>query len=75
MAILTRAVKYKANHGAKFVHPARLALYDKTIADNATTVIHICGEAVHKSELDDYASYEAAEQGVAKFLLNVVNEI
>jgi hypothetical protein len=29
MAILTEAVKYKANHGAKFVCPACLPLYDK----------------------------------------------
>jgi hypothetical protein len=38
-AILTEAVKYGANHGAKFLRPACLPLYDKMIADNATTVI------------------------------------
>jgi hypothetical protein len=47
--ILTKAVKYEANHGAKFVRPAHLPLYDKTIADNATTVVCICAEAAHKS--------------------------
>jgi hypothetical protein len=41
-AILTDAAKYKANHGnAKFIQPIRLPIYDKNIADNATTVIHI----------------------------------
>jgi hypothetical protein len=74
-AILTKAVKYKADHGAKFVHLACLSLYNKTIADNATTVVCICAEATHKSQLDDYASYEAAKQGVSKFLRNVVDEI
>ncbi len=29
----------------------------------------------HKSRIDDYASYEAAKRGVAKFLRNVVDEI
>jgi hypothetical protein len=75
-AILTEAAKYETEHGnIKFVHPARLPLYDKNIADNATTVIRIRAEAAHKSCLDDYASYEAAERGVAKFLRDVVDEI
>ncbi len=60
-AILTKAAKYEANHGAKFVRLSCLPLYKKTIADDATTVIPICAEATHKSQLDDYASYEAAK--------------
>jgi hypothetical protein len=48
-AILTKAVKYKADHGTKFVCPAHLPLYNKTIADNATTVVCVCAEAAHKS--------------------------
>jgi hypothetical protein len=55
-AILNEAVKYKADHSAKFVHPACLLLYDKMLADDATTVIRICAEAAYKSQLDDYAS-------------------
>ncbi len=39
MAILTEAVKYKSSQGAKLIHPACLPLYDKTIADDATTVV------------------------------------
>jgi hypothetical protein len=74
-AILPKAVKYKADHGAKFVHPACLPLYDKMIADNATTVVHVCAETAHKSRHDDYASYKAAKQDVSMFLCNVVNEI
>ncbi len=60
-AILTKAVKYEADHGAKFVHPDCLPLYDKTIADNATTVICVRAEAAHKSWLNDYPSYKAAK--------------
>jgi hypothetical protein len=76
VAILTEATKYEANHGnKKIVRPQRLPLYDDTIADNATTVVRVRSEAAHQSRLDDYASYEAAERGVAKFLRNVVDEI
>jgi hypothetical protein len=74
-AILTKAVKYEADHGAKFVCPACLPLYDKMITDNVTTVVCICVEAAHKSCLDDYASYEVAKQGVSKFFCNVINKI
>jgi hypothetical protein len=76
MAILTEAAKYETEHGnAKFVRPVRLPLYDEIIDDDATTVVRVRAEAAHKSRLDDYASYEAAERGVAKFLRDVVDEI
>ncbi len=74
-AILTEAVKYEADHGAKFVHPACLPLYDKTIADDTMTVICICAEAAHKSRLNDYTSYEADKQTMSKFLHNIMDEI
>jgi hypothetical protein len=75
-AILTDAAKYELEHGNKtFVCPIRLPLYDKNIANDATTVVRVRAEAAHKSRLDDYASYEAAERGVAKFLPDVVDEI
>jgi hypothetical protein len=56
-AILTEAAKYKADHGnAKFVRPSCLPLYDKKIANDAMTVVHVCAKAAHKSRFDDYAS-------------------
>jgi hypothetical protein len=76
VAIITDAAKYEADHGKKkFVRPKRLPLYDDSIDDDATTVVRIRSEAAHKSRLDDYASYEAAEHGVAKFLRDVVDEL
>jgi hypothetical protein len=74
-AILTKAVKYKAGNGAKFVHLACLPLYDKSIADDATAVVCVCAEEAQNFQLNDDTSYKAAEQGVSKFLSNVVNEI
>jgi hypothetical protein len=76
MATLTKAAKYEANHGSsKFVCPAGLLLYDKTITNNATMVVRVPAEAAHKSCLDDYASFEAAEHGVAKFLHDTVDKV
>ncbi len=74
-AILTEAVKYKANHSAKFVSPAHLSLYNKLIANNATTVVRVRVDTAHVSRLDNYASYKVAKRGVAKFLHDIVDEI
>jgi hypothetical protein len=74
-AILTKTVKYKADNGAKLVHRDCLPLCDKSIADDAMTVVHVCADASHKSQLNDYASHEAAEQGMAKLLCNIVDEV
>jgi hypothetical protein len=65
-AILTEAAKYKANQDAsKFVRPSCFPLYDRNIANNAMAIVHVCAKAARKSRLDDYASYKAAECGVA----------
>jgi hypothetical protein len=67
-ALLTNDTKYAAEHsGKKFVHPKRLPLYDDTIANDASTVVRVRAEAAHKSCLVDYASYNAAKRGCAKF--------
>jgi hypothetical protein len=76
VGILTDATRYAANHGsATFVCPLRLPLYDATIADNATTVVCICAESAHQAKLDNYASFEAAKHGAAKFLHEVIDEV
>lgn len=75
-AILTDAAMYATDHGGHaFKRPARLPLYDSNIPDDATTVIRVPAESAHKSRLDDYASYEAAERGAAKFLRDTVDEM
>jgi len=75
-AILTDPAKYEANHGnTKFVRPSHLPLYNKNFTDETTTVVCVHAEAAHKSRLNDYASYEAAEGGIPKFLCDVVDEI
>ncbi len=75
-AIITEAVSYAADHGGhSFKRPVRLPLYDAGIDDAATTVVRVRAEAAHKARLDDYASFEAAERGAAKFLREVVDEV
>ncbi len=46
-----------------------------TIANDATTVVRVRAEAAHQAKLNDYASFKAAERGVAKFLHEVVDEV
>ena len=75
-AIITDRVRYAADHGGNaFKRPVRLPLYDGSIADDATTVVCVRAEAAHKARLNDYASFEAAERGAAKFLNEVVDEV
>jgi len=75
-AIITDGVRYAADHGGNaFKRPVHLPLYDGSIADDATTVIRVRAEAAQKARLDDYASFEAAERGAAKFLREVVDEV
>jgi hypothetical protein len=76
VGILTDAKRYTTNHGgATFVRPLRLPLYDMTIADDATTVVRVHAESAHQAKLDNYASFKAAERGVANFLRKVVDEV
>jgi hypothetical protein len=75
-AILTDPMRFAANHGGTaFKRPARLLLYDKNIADDATTLVCVCVKSAHHARLDSYASYEAAERGATKFLCKVVDEV
>jgi tRNA(Leu) C34 or U34 (ribose-2'-O)-methylase TrmL len=75
-ALITDGVRYATEHGGNsFKHPVHLPLYNGSIKDNATTVVRVCAEAAHKARLDDYASFEAAERGAAKFLRKLVDKV
>ena len=75
-ALLTDDAKYASAHGGNaFIRPVRLPLYDASIPDDAPTVVRVRAEAAHKSKLEDYNNYEAAERGCAKFLRDVVDEV
>ncbi len=75
-SLITDNVRYAAEHGGNALkRPIRLPLYDTSIKDDATTVVHVRVEAAHKARLDNYVSFEAAERGAAKFLREVVDEV
>ncbi len=75
-AILTEAAKYGADHGgSKFVLPSCLPLYNRNIANDATTVVRVCAKPTHKSHLNNYTSYKAAKRGIAKFLHDFADKI
>ena len=75
-AIIMDGVRYTADHdGNRFRRPIRLPLYNGSIKDDATTVVRVRAEAAHKARLNDYASFEAAERGAAKFLCEAVDEV
>ena len=57
------------------MRPTRLPIYDANILDNATTVARVKLETAHKALVDNYASFEAAERGVARFLKEVVDDL
>ena len=74
--LITETATYEADHGnVAFVRPTRLPLYDSSIPDNATTVARVKKETAHKALVDDYASYKAAERGVARFFREVVDDL
>ncbi len=76
MAILTDPARYASDHGGSaFRRPVCLPLYDADIANDATTVIRVCAEAAHNARLNNYASYEVAERGAAKFLRETVDKV
>jgi hypothetical protein len=69
--LLMDPARYATNHGATFVQPVCLPLYDGTIANNATTVVCIREESAHKARLDNFASYKANDTGPPNFSMTL----
>jgi hypothetical protein len=65
---------YTAMWGASFPIPACPPAYPP-IPDDATAIVRAYSEANHAILIRDYASYEAAERAVAKFIHDSVDEI
>jgi hypothetical protein len=72
--LLMDPARYAVDHGATFVCPIRLPLYNGSIANNATMVVCIRAESAHNAHLDDFVSYEAAKRRAAKFLHDSINK-
>ena len=74
IGIIEPLAAYIATWGQPFPIPAQPPAYP-AIADNATAVVRARSEAEHALLLQDYASYDAAERAVAKFIREAVDEI
>ena len=75
IGLIEPTLAYAAVWGAALPIPARPPAYDPAIAADATPVIRARMEAAHAVVLKDYATYEATERAVAKFIRNAVDEI
>jgi hypothetical protein len=67
MGLLINPARYAGNYGTTFNRPICLPLYHSTIANDATTVVHVRAELSHKARLNNFASYKAAKCRAAKF--------
>jgi hypothetical protein len=75
VGLIQETASYTADWHAAFPRPVRPAPYDITIADNATNVVKNRMEAAHRTLIDDYNAYVAAEKGICNFIQTVVEEV
>jgi len=73
IGIIEPTATYAMRWHAAFPHPARPISYP-AIPDDATAVARARSEANHAILTRDFASYEAAERAVAKFIRDAVDE-
>jgi hypothetical protein len=55
-----------------FPTPKKPGIYDPTISDTAKDAFRAQKEAIHKAKRQDYAFFEAAEQGTRQFIMTLV---
>jgi hypothetical protein len=75
IGLIEPTTAYTATWHAAFPLPARPPSYDPAIAADATPVVRARREAAHAVKIRDYASFEAAERAVSKFIRDAVDEL
>ena len=75
VGLIQETASYTADWHAAFPRPVRPAPYDINIADIATNVVKNRMEAAHRTLIDDYNAYVAAEKGICNFIQTVVEEV
>ena len=63
---------YVARYGEAFPEPKKVGEYNKTIDDDAMSVVCERTEAVHKAKRADRATYETAQRDMTQLVLAVV---
>ena len=74
VGLIEPVATYTARWGEAFPTPTRPPPYP-AIPDDATAVVRARREAEHALRVADFASYEAAERAVAKFIRDAVDEL
>ena len=74
IGLLQVVALYTAARGHPFTRPANPGPYDLNIADNATSVVRNRMEAAHRVLVDDFNTFEAAEDGIKAFIMANVAE-
>ena len=74
VGLLQLTAIYTAARGAAFARPANPGPYDLTIPDAATSVVRNRMEAAHRVLVDDFNTFESAEDGIKAFIMANVAE-
>ena len=65
---------YKMRHGANFLTPTRLAIYNVDIQIDASNAVRVRREAAHTAKKEDYRLFAASDHKKSKFILTVVED-
>ncbi len=74
IGLLQLVAIYTTARGAAFDRPANPGPYDLTIPDNATPVVRNRMEAAHMVLVNNFNTFEAAEEGIKAFLIANIDE-
>jgi len=75
VGLIQETASYTADWHAAFPRPAHPAPYDTSIADDATNVVKNRMEDAHRTRIEDYNAFVAAEKGTSLFIQTVVEEV
>jgi hypothetical protein len=75
VGLIQETAAYTADWHVPFPRPVCPVPYAINIANNVTNVVKNCMEAAHRTMIDDYNAYVAAEKGICNFIQTVVNEV
>ena len=65
---------YTKRFGAPFPRPNRPAIYDESISDGATSVVHAKAEALHCSRITNWDAFEAAEKESQSSIIDIFDK-
>ena len=65
---------YKSRHGANFLTPSRLEIYNVDIPIYASNAVRVRREAAHTAKKEDYRLLAVAKRELSKFIVAVVED-